>query len=547
MNNKPIYILGHKKPDTDSICSAIAYTYLKNKVEGTDKYQAGRIGNINKETEYVLSFLEVEKPQLVEDVKSRVIDMLTNRPITISPETTIKEINDIRKTKQIKSLPVVDNEFKLQGLVTMGDLAAKVMTDLERDFLGPTKLELDCLSKILNGRVIVKNHDTNLSGKVLVGAMSQKTLSKYISKNDIVILGDRPKAQLDCIKAGAKCLILTCNTEPNEEIISKASQNDSAIITVPFDSFKTARFLIMATPVKSFLKSEDIIHFYDDDLIEEAKKEMLSTRFRSYPVIDHDHKLIGMVSRKDLLTLKGKEVILVDHNEKSQAVTGIDEAKIKEIIDHHRLGDLSSNEPILIRNEPVGSTATIVYQLYKEYCISPPKHIAGLMLAAILSDTVMLKSPTCTNLDKQFAHELEKISELNIQEFGKRMFQEGAGILKENPNSMITKDFKEFSFGEKKVAIGQMNAVDKDDVLAFITNIRKAMTSLVNENDYHLLLFMITDIQKQDSLILAEGPEKASLEAVFQKPLDLDSLYLENVVSRKKQVVPPLSEYFSNQ
>ncbi|ACB84833.1 putative manganese-dependent inorganic diphosphatase [Natranaerobius thermophilus] len=543
--DRPIFFLGHKKPDTDSICSALAYSNFKNKVSNEHQFQGARAGEINKETEFVLNHLEVEHPPLIKDIHSRVSDMLTEEPVTINPDTTVKEINSLLKNKESKSFPVVDQHERLQGLVTMGDLAAKIMDDLEKDFLGPISFESESLVKILAGEALYLGKDKSLKGKIIVGAMSQDTLPSFVSRGDIVLLGDRQDAQINCLKAGAKCLILTGNSQPSSKTRDLAKDKDASIISVPHDTSKTVRLLTMATPVKDFMNTGNIVSFYTDDLTEEAKDEMLATRYRSYPVLNHDNQVVGTISRKDLLGLQGKEVVLIDHNESHQAVQGINEAKILEIIDHHKLGDLSSAEPIYFRNEPLGATATIIARIYQEHNLKPDPTTAGLLLAAILSDTVILKSPTCTQLDISIAQELSQISGLDIYEFGKKMFRKGAEVIEEAPVPMITKDFKEYNFGEKFVGIGQMNTVDYQDVREYLPSIKEGMKKIITEDQYDLLLFLVTDIERQDSLLLVEGTDLNCVESVFQQRLSENTLYLENVVSRKKQVVPPLSRFFS--
>ncbi|MDA8233453.1 MAG: putative manganese-dependent inorganic diphosphatase [Clostridia bacterium] len=543
---KPIYVIGHLNPDTDSICSAIAYAHLKAALTG-EEVVAARAGKINQETRFVLDYFGVEEPFYIRDVKARVGDMLTGEaPVAMLPCTPLREVGILTRNHNAKTIPIVDEDNHLLGIITLGDIAQKYMEELGLENLGQMHVTVDNILRTLNGRLVVAQEKTGeLKGNVIIGAMDSTTLERFVKKGDVVLLGDRERAQLAAIKAGAACLIITGSHTTTDKVRQEAKKAGVVIISVPHDTFATARLINMSTPVEAMMQTENIVSFEADDLVDEARKVMLETRFRNYPVVDDDNHLLGVVSRYHLLALMRKKVILVDHNEKSQAVPGLEQAEILEVIDHHRLGDVTTGEPIYFRNEPVGCTATIVTSMYNEQGVEIPSKIAGLLLGAILSDTVIFKSPTCTPRDRVAAQQLAAIAGVEAEEFSREMYKAGTSLAGRTPKEIIFEDFKEFHMGDLYVGIGQVETMDSGSVAQLMDELLQEMGTIKENKGYDLVLLMVTDILQEGTELLVVGDRVEVVEKAFSAKLDGGKTFLPGVMSRKKQVVPPLSRFLA--
>jgi len=437
--SKPVYVVGHLNPDTDSVCSAIGYAGLKNR-EGSVEAVACRAGKLNPETEYVLNYFKVDPPIYLADVRARAEDMLDGGGLSVSPDASLKRAWELAKQGHVRSLPVVDPERHLIGLVTVDDLAEKILTELE------------------------KGRDAGWWAGI-------------------------------------------------EDILG--------------------------TRVQHMMKEKDLVYFEADDLVSDIRNVMLDTRFRQYPVVDDQNRLMGTISRYHLLALSRKQVILVDHNEKSQAVEGIAEAEVLEVIDHHRLADVQTGEPIYVRNEPVGSTATIVTGIYRERDLTPDKATAGILCAAVLSDTLLFKSPTCTCRDRQVARELAALAGINPDRFGRDMFRAGSALTGRPAEEVFYEDFKEFHLGEYLIGIGQAETVDLD-IEPVKESLLQVMEGVARGRGYDLVLLMLTDLLREGTELLVAGDYKL-VEKAFGVKVDRAGVFLPGVMSRKKQVVPPLS------
>ncbi|ABZ83169.1 manganese-dependent inorganic pyrophosphatase [Heliomicrobium modesticaldum Ice1] len=538
-----VIVIGHRSPDTDSICSAISYAYLKEKLTGRE-YIAARCGNLKPETDFVLRYFNVEAPRVICDVRSRVADMLGGQaPVAISPDTPIREVGILARDKNIKSLPVVDERNRLLGIITLGDIAQRYLNLDELNDLDRMGLTIGGILRTMGGRFLVPAPlDMKLRGKAIIGAMHVETMVQRIGEGDTVVTGDRENAQLAALEAGAGCLIVTGGLSISERVERLARQKGIPVLTVPYDTFNAARLLGLSAPVSTIMH-QDMVCFQPDEFADDARKVMLETRFRNYPVIDHEKKLLGVISRYHLLALQRKQVILVDHNEKSQAVAGLDQAQVLEVIDHHRIGDVQTGEPIYFRGEPVGCTSTIIAAMYEENGIEPPKEIAGLMTAAILSDTVLFKSPTCTARDRRTAEKLAKIAGIDLQDFGLKLFTAGSSLEGRTPEEIIFQDFKEFHLGPLKLGIGQVETMDYDGVTRMQATLLEEMESIRKKKGLDLALLMLTDIIKEGTRLLVAGEKKEPVEKAFGVTIQEQSAYLPGVISRKKQVVPPLSAY----
>lgn len=539
-----IIVIGHRHPDTDSICSAICYAALKRQLTGRE-YVAARSGNLKAETQYVLDRFKVDSPLLVKDVRSRVSDMLGGEaPITVSPDTPIREVGILARNKSTKSLPVVDEHMRLLGIITLGDIAQRYLSLDELENLERLNFTIGGILRTMGGRFLVPaNPETPMRGKALIAAMNVDTMVQHIEPGDVVLVGDRENAHLAALEAGVACLVITGGFAITARVSKLARSLGVAVLSVPQDTFSTARLLGLSAPLSTLMHT-GMITFNPDDFVDDARKVMLETRFRNYPVVDEENKLLGIISRYHLLALQRKKLILVDHNEKSQAVPGLEQAQVLEVIDHHRLGDVQTGEPIYFRCEPVGCTSTIIAGLYEENEVEITPVMAGLMASAILSDTVLFKSPTCTPRDRRMAEKLGAIAGIDLMEFGTEMFTAGSSLEGRSAEEIIYQDFKEFHFGEMVFAISQVETMDAIGAAQRQNQLLEEMETIREQKGLNMVLLMLTDIIKESTALLVAGKEVDIVEKVFRVRVEHGVAKLPGVISRKKQVVPPLSAYF---
>ncbi len=537
MINEKVYVLGHKNPDTDSICSAIAYAELKRKL-GMNAIP-GRLGDANQETKFVLEYFDVEMPELIETVKKQVSDLNMDAIYSLSPEIPIKTTWNIMNKTNLKSLPVVDENEKLIGIATLSDITKKYMDAVDQNIIALSKTPLQNIAETLEAKIVSgEQKDYCTTGKIHVLAAEPSQLENFIEKGDIVIAGNRQDSVNRAIELGANCVIMTCCSEVEEEIIQKAKQYSCILMTTKMETFTTARLINQSIPIGYVMTTNDIIKFDGDDFVEEVKETMLSTRYRSYPVVDSCNKVMGFVSRYHVISQHKKKVILVDHNEMSQTVQGIEEAEILEIIDHHRLGDIQTGNPIFFKNEPVGCTATLVANMYLNAGITPSKKMAGIMCSAILSDTLKFKSPTCTYLDKITAEKLAEIAYLEVESYAIKMFKAGSTLKGKTPEEILNTDFKEFQFNKSKIGIGQVYTIDIESANEIREETLLYMSTICKDRSYGLIVLLITDILNQGSEVLFVGHLKDIIGKAFEVQTNENSVYLPGVVSRKKQVIP---------
>jgi len=532
-----IYVVGHKNPDTDSICSAIAYAYLKNQVT-ENNHVAGCLGKINKETEYVLNYFKVSPPRYLSHVKTRVKDVMASPVITASPGLSIRDAGELIYRHNIRGLPVVDESRHLLGAVTERSIAHQYIEELKIRSLSEVKIKLEKIAKTLEGEIIVGNPGNIISGNVLIGAMLSETMADYINPGDIVILGNRPGAQITAIKEGVSCLVITGGFAPSEKIKNMAREKSVAIIVTTYDTFATARLINLSIPVDRIMERQAFT-VQKEDLLSEVTNDILISESRQAYVLDSNNSVVGVIARSDLINPVRRKVILLDHSEKSQAAEGIEQANILEIIDHHRLGDIQTAEPILVISEPVGSTSTIVYEQFKKAGVEIPKDMAGILMAAILSDTVLLKSPTTTLKDEVAVKELGKMMDLNPVKFGIKMYTEGSGVSTMSPKELILTDFKLYNLNDIKIGIGQVETTDLKVVLDKKDSILREMEKIRDDKDLTLVLMMVTDIIKVGTEFLATGKIRL-VEKGFSVKLKDGSVFIPGVISRKKQVAPAI-------
>jgi manganese-dependent inorganic pyrophosphatase len=536
-----IYISGHRNPDTDSICSAISYAELKNRT-GNILAIPIRLGELSRETEFILKYFDVKVPELVETVKSQIADLNIDKVAPISPEISLKMAWSIMKQNNVKSLPVTDGDDKLIGLASLSNITSCYMDIWDNNIITKSNTTLDNILDTLSGKLTFSADDQpKFKGKIVVAAMTPDNAKEIIDEGDIVICGDRNDAQKIILQKKASLMIITGEHPVDEEIIKEAGNVNCSIITTPYDTFTVTRLIPQSVPVSYVMTHDNLISFRTDDFLDDVRNVMLQTRFRSYPVVDEHNKVVGRISRYQLISQNKKKVILVDHNEKSQSVHGLEDADIVEILDHHRIADIQTGKPIYFRNEPVGCTATIVGSIFFEHGLRPSKKVAGLLCAAIISDTLLFKSPTATNTDKIILKRLASIADIDVEAFAKEMFKAGTSLKGRSLEDIFNTDFKTFALEQLKIGVAQVNTMDIEGFEPMREGMLKLMEEKSEKENYDLVILMLTDIIKGGSEMLVAGERKELVTAAFNVQLKDNSVYVPGVLSRKKQVIPPLT------
>lgn len=541
MEQTPIIVIGHKNPDTDSICSAVAYANLKNQLK-PGCYIPKRAGGINNETAFVLDYFKIDTPDLIEDVNTQVMDIEYRKTPGVKDNISIKAAWKMMRELDVVTLPIVERNNILEGIITINDIAKSYMDDFENDVISKAKTPYANLVEVLEGTLVSGNpHNHIINGKVIIGAANPHLIENMISKDDIMIVGDRVDTQICGIEMGVGCLILCLDAPVNPLVLQLAAERECSVITTKLDTYTVARLINQSIPVKYFMRKDNLITFQLDETVESIKEIMSKKRHRDFPILDDLGHYYGMVSRRNLLALRRKKVILVDHNEKSQAIDGIEDAEICEIIDHHRLGSLQTISPVYFRNQPVGCTATIVYQMYLENNQPISKEIAGILCAAILSDTLLFRSPTCTPLDKTCAEQLAEIAEIDMEAFAMEMFEAGSSLKNKTPEELFNQDYKAFQIDKMGIGVSQVSSINQRELDNVAALMQEYVPATLPSMPTQLVYVMLTNIHNQRSDLLAFGTdaEKYAAEA-FHIEADKNICHLPGVVSRKKQVIPAL-------
>ncbi|WP_288477085.1 putative manganese-dependent inorganic diphosphatase [uncultured Clostridium sp.] len=536
-----IYVTGHKNPDSDSICAAYSYADLKNRIGDIPAIPV-RLGNVNPETQFILDYFGVNAPQLLDTVKLKVEDLKIDNISPVSPEISLKMAWNIMKDKNIKSIPVADGNEHLVGVLSLSNLTSSYMDIWDNQILAKSCTSIENIIDTLSAKAITINEENKIfKGKICVAAMQPNSMKEHIDAEDIAIVGDRPDVQENLINVGVSLMIITGSNALSNELVEKAKANGVTVISTPHDSFTASRLIIQSIPVGFVMAKENLVSFTTDDLVEEVKESMLETRYSSYPVTDPDGRVIGTISRYHLISNFKKKVIQVDHNERGQSVDGLEEAEVLEIIDHHRVADIQTNNPIYFRNEPIGSTSSIVAKCFFENGIRPSREVAGLLCGAIISDTLLFKSPTCTPQDKHICQKLADIAGLNIEEFGTALLKAGTSLKGKTVEQIFNQDFKPFSMGDIKVGIAQVNTMDIDGFMPLKEEMLNYMNKKAQDNGFHTVVLLLTDVLNEGSQILVAGERSDLVEKAFNVKLEASTAFLPGVLSRKKQVVPPLT------
>ena len=543
-NEKSVIVIGHKNPDTDSICSAICYADLKTKVTGR-KHIPKRAGHLNEETQYVLKQCGVEVPDYIKDVRPQVADIEIRHTKGVSKDISVKDAWTKMKELNVVTLPITEKK-KLTGLITIGDIARSYFEVYDSTVLSTAQTRFVNIVDTLNGSVVAGDIDqVFMEGKVVIAAANPEMMENYIAPGDIVILGNRYEAQLCAIEMEAKCLIVCEGANISKTITKFANEHNCIIIRTEYDTYTVARLINQSMPI-SFLmrkKEDGLVSFRTDDFIEDIQGIMAKKRHRDFPIEDAKNNYVGMISRRNLLGAGRKQIILVDHNEKGQAISGIETAQILEIIDHHRIGSIETVTPVFFRNQPLGCTATIIYQMYQEYHIEIEPMIAYLLCSAIISDTLIFKSPTCTQDDIDACEALAEIANIDIVQHGMAMFGAGSNLSSKSEKEIVLQDYKKFSVNDVTIGVGQINTMSQDEIDNVKERVAQYIEKMVVESGVDMVFFMMTNIMKESSEVICAGKSAESLLAnAFNVQVNDGGAVLEKVVSRKKQFFPAIME-----
>ena len=547
--NRKTMVIGHRNPDTDSICSAICYANLKQAVTG-EEYMPARAGHVNGETQFVLDYFGAEEPQLVEDVRTQVRDIEIRKTKGVADNISLKRAWNIMQENNVVTIPSVREDGTLEGLITVGDITKTYMNIYDSSILSKANTQYSNIIETLEAELIIGSAEAYFDqGKVLIAAANPDLMEFYIEPHDLVILGNRYESQLCAIEMGADCIIVCEGAAVSMTIKKIAQERGCTIIATTYDTYTAARLINQSMPISYFMTREHLITFNSDDYIDEIREVMASKRHRDFPILDKDGYYLGMISRRNLLGAKGKQVILVDHNEKTQAVAGIENAEILEIIDHHRLGTIQTMSPVFFRNQPLGCTATIIYQMYQEAGIKVEPKIAGLLCSAIVSDTLLFRSPTCTPVDEMAARALADIAGIDIEKYAMEMFSAGSNLKDKSDEEIFYQDFKRFTSGKVTIGVGQITSLNGGELDKLKGRMEAFMEKALENNGLNMIFFMLTNILTETTELICEGQGALQLagkafhqdiELLEEEGLKEPVLRLPGVVSRKKQLIPEL-------
>ena len=540
---RTVCVIGHKNPDTDSICAAISYTYLKKQLEKPDgryQYVACRAGSVSAETQFVLDYFHVPQPLFIENIGTRVKDLEIRRTPGVDAKISVKDAWNLMNTQNVFTLPITDAESHLQGLITINDIAKSYMDENDSAIVSVARTPYRNIMETLDAEMVVGDPEASFTeGKVVIAAANPDVMENYINPHDMVILGNRYESQLMSILAGAGCIVVCLGAPVSKTIQHMAKEKGTTILVTPLDTYTVARLINQSMPIDFFMKSDNLITFHLGDFTDQIKEIMSKKRYRDFPVLDKRGAYIGTISRRNLLNARKRALILVDHNEVSQAVDNVENAEILEILDHHKIGTLQTINPVFFRNQPVGSTSTIVYEMYRENNVEIPKTIAGLLASAILSDTLIFRSPTCTMMDKMAAEHLAKIAGIEPEEYARKMFRAGSDLKNRTPEEIFYTDFKTFEVNEETIGIGQITSMDEEELSDIRDRIKPFIEKAYEQHGLSLAFFMLTNIIDESTTMICYGKHaQGLLESAFGVAVKDHIAKMPGIVSRKKQVVP---------
>ena len=537
-----VVVIGHRNPDTDSICSAIAYAELKNRTS-TLVCEPRRAGKMNQETEFVLKKFGVTPPRMCTDVNPKIRDVDYREMPGIPGSTSLRRAWKIMRDQQIDTLSITSADNELEGIITVKDLATANMDVFDTAVLAKSRTSYKNILETLNGTMVVGNADAVCTtGHIKIGTATPEMLESSVEKGDIVILSNRYESQLCAIEKEASLLIICNGAKVGRTIQRIADETGVAIMTTPVDTYAAGKLISQCAPISYYMTRDNILKFTLVTPVADVLRVMAKVRHRYFPILDEDGKYCGMVSRRNVIALRKRRIILVDHNEATQAVEGFDQAEILEIIDHHRIGSLETSGPVYFRNQPVGCTATIITQMYDENGVDIPPQIAGLLLAAILSDTLAFRSPTCTPVDENTAKRLAKIAGVDIEEFSTEMFEAGEKLDGKTPEEVFLQDFKVFMCGDIRFGVAQGSYMTRKNLTAAEALLKPYLEEARNKQNVEDIYMLLTDVPKEESVVICNGRYAAEVltDGFDTQPAADASWTLPGVVSRKKQFIPAL-------
>ena len=537
-----VVVIGHRNPDTDSICSAIAYAELKNKTSDL-VCEARRAGKMNQETEFVLKKFGVTPPRMCTDVNPKIRDVDYREMPGIPGSTSLRKAWEIMRDQQIDTLPITSAENDLEGIITVKDIATANMDVFDTGVLAKSQTSFRNILETLGGTMVVGDENAVCTtGHIKIGTATPEMLESNVEKGDIVILTNRYESQLCAIEKEASLLIICNGSKVGHTIQRIADEMGVAIMTTPYDTYAAGKLISQCAPISYYMTREDILKFTLVTPVADVMRVMAKVRHRYFPILDEEGKYCGMVSRRNIIALRKRRIILVDHNEATQAVEGFDQAEILEIIDHHRIGSLETSGPVYFRNQPVGCTATIITQMYDENGVEIPPQIAGLLLAAILSDTLVFRSPTCTPLDEASAKRLAKIAGVEIDEFASEMFEAGEKLDGKTAEEVFLQDFKVFMCGDIRFGVAQGSYMTRKNLLAAEALLQPYLEEARNKQNVEDIYMLLTDVPKEESVVISDGRYASEVlaDGFETQPAEDGSFTLPGVVSRKKQFIPAL-------
>ena len=542
VNRRAVKVIGHRNPDTDSICAAITYSNLKNMIDPEHPCKPCRAGLLNRETEFVLNYFKVPLPQLYTKVSPHIRDVDIRLAPGVDGEISLRRAWMMMRDQEIDTLCVVDEERYLKGVITVKDVATANMDGVDPHSLEQANTSYQNLLDILDGTVLVGDiTNRRVEGRVIIGAGSAEMIERATSPGDIVIVSNRAESQLAALETDAACMIVCASSKLSRTLHMLAEEKGCIVISTPNNTYATGQILSQAAPIRHYMTSEKLLTFTLHTPVEEATRVMASVRLRYFPVLDDDGKYIGVVSRRNLLNLHKKQLILVDHNEKSQAVEGIDEAEVLEIIDHHRIGAVETDSPVYFRNVPVGCTNTIIYQMYRENDVEISPTMAGLMLSAILSDTLMFRSPTCTPTDERVARKLAELAGVDLEEYADAMFEHGGDVSGKTAAEVFNADYKIFTSGEVRFGVGQGSYMTERNRKAAEALVGPYLPQALEKQDLDYIFYMFTDVRNSSTeLLMAGAGAEELITKTFDTAVEGGAATLPGVVSRKKQMIPAL-------
>ncbi len=546
-NVQKVVVIGHTNPDTDSICAAIAYAELKNRTSDL-VCEPRRAGKLNAETGYVLQRFGVPVPRMCTDVNPKVRNVDYRRIDGISRDTSMRAAWEIMRDQQIDTLAVVDDTRELEGLITVKGIAMANMDVFDNRVLAKSRTTYRNILSTLNGTMLVGSEDSvcDERARVIIGAASPELLENTIQSGDIVILSNRYESQLCAIEMEASLIIVCQGSKVGKTIVKLAEENGVAIMSVPCDTYAAGKLISQCAPIGYFMDTEDLLKFTLLTTVDDAIGVMAKVRHRYFPILDEEGKYCGMLSRRNILSLQKRRIILVDHNESTQAVEGFEQSEILEIIDHHRIGSLETAGPVYFRNQPVGSTCTIIAQMYQEAAVDIPVPIAGLMLSAILSDTLKFSSPTCTPLDRRVAETLAQIAGVDIDRYAGEMFEAGERLDGKSAEDVFMQDFKIFMCGDARFGVAQGNFLTRSNLDAARKLLEDYLPEALVRQNVEDVYVLLTDIQASESVVICCGTHAARIlqDAFDAAPAADGTTLLPGVVSRKKQFIPKVMDAY---